>query len=451
MASAKPYLTTDTLVESVKRRISFPFSQQTFMYSDIVAFANEEMTISAVPTMISEHEEFFIFRQTIPLVSNVSKYIMPSRTMGMALRDIKYVDTNGNFFDMTRIAPEDKAFFQQNTGVNQVTSKYYLEGNYIVLSPQVISGPTGSLLVTFFLRPNQLVRDDRACIIEGYKKYLTILDNTLVVAGDTFTLTTDVQTPSPVVIELTAVVGAPSANEFQIGATATITASNFVTALNTALATNGITTVNSTSLLSLITIDYDQISDTFILESANDTLAYTLDNDNIYIQFDQLPTSYTDPDTDVTSSLYSAGGFVDFLQTNPGHQTYNYDVRLLAILSGNIGKFNGAQLQGYLSNSSAPPLQYYPIEIGDYICVQHECIIPQIPPELHSALAERAAGRILMAIGDKEGYAVSQNKLEQMDSKQATLIGTRVEGSVNKVFNRNSLLRMGKLSRTRRV
>ena len=54
-----------------------------------------------------------------------------------------------------------------------------------------------------------------------------------------------------------------------------------------------------------------------------------------------------------------------------------------------------------------------------------------------------------MAIGDREGYAVTAAKIAEMDKKQETLIGSRVESSVPKVFNRNSILRTGK-SRFRR-
>ena len=113
------------------------------------------------------------------------------------------------------------------------------------------------------------------------------------------------------------------------------------------------------------------------------------------------------------------------------------------------GKFYVSQLQEYASNSVGGVMEFYPIKVGDYICLQNECIVPQIPPELHHALAERAASRVLMAIGDKEGYAISANKIQEMDQKQATLIGSRVESSVPKVFNRYSLLRLGK-SRFRR-
>jgi hypothetical protein len=149
-----------------------------------------------------------------------------------------------------------------------------------------------------------------------------------------------------------------------------------------------------------------------------------------------------------SSSLYTDGALVDFLQTNPGHRTYTYDIPITPI-NANVASFPVSNLQTYLNNSSGGTLAFYNIKVGDYICLANECIIPQIPPELHNALAERAASRVLMAIGDIQGYQVSQAKLAEMNKMQETLIGSRIEGSVPKVFNRYSLLRLGK-SRFRR-
>ena len=56
---------------------------------------------------------------------------------------------------------------------------------------------------------------------------------------------------------------------------------------------------------------------------------------------------------------------------------------------------------------------------------------------------------ILSAIGDKEGLAISQAKIAELDKQQATLIGQRVDSSVPKVFNQFSLLRLGKRGRRR--
>lgn len=523
MANVKPYMTTNDLIEFIKLSMAFPIDQSTYSYNDIVKLMNQELQNSAVPSLIEIHEEYFVYKVTVPLITNISIYAIPNRASGMALRDLRYSDNRGNFFDMSRIAPEDKAFFQNNTGVNQVISHYYVEGNNIVLTPQTMTNPTGYLNFFFNLRPNFLVRNDRACTIENFQKDITITDYTAIQPGDTITIVTGVQTINPTVHTLFAVNSSaqtivtsdlstggndtttinttnphniPVGVGFQVaiagvsGASPTVNGSwsavstgastftipiattiggtggtflidgqfkvetsNNQTAinLNTAMLAQGLDT---SVALNVVTMVYDEISDTFQTAQAvtNDVLTsiIDIDIDNIFIKFDQLPPSYTDIDTQVTETLYSDGCLVDFLQTLPGHKTYTYDITLKAILANSVGKFAALDFQTYQNNSSGGTLTYYPILVGDYIALQNECIIPGIPPELHSALAERTCSRLLMAIGDREGYAVSQSKIAQMDKNQTTMIGSRVEGSVNKVFNKNNLLRCGKRTVRRR-
>lgn len=520
MSNAKPYLTTDTLVESIKRRIMMPISQNSLQYSDLVAFLNEEMQMSAVPSVKMEHEEYFVYKQTIELVNGVSRYEIPNRSIGMTLRDLKYSDASGNFYDMTRIAPEDKAFFQQSNGSNQTVSKYYLEGNEIVLTPSVQAGASGTLIAWIFLRPNSLVRNDRAAIIQHYKKDITISTNGNFEVGDEFVINTANNTSAPLetlftainsnvqtlvsidingvitttathgfnvdaytTINLTGITGvSPSLNggsysvralssttfqlieptilvagtggsysipnQFVIGGSATTTAINLSSAINTATI-SGVTTQIVTA--GTINITYTDISNTFEdfkAQGAVNPSAFTIDNVHTYISFNSLNSTYTDPETMQSSDLYTNGCTVDFLQTNPGHRTYTYDIPLTYV-SSVVAKFPSSLLKTYATNSNGGTLTYLNIKIGDYICLSNECIIPQLPPEVHSALAERAASRVLMAIGDMQGYQVSQAKLAEMNKMQETLIGSRVEGSVMKVFNRYSLLRLGK-SRFRR-
>lgn len=448
MANIKPYMTTDDLIDFIKLSMAFPIDQSTFTYNNIVTLMNQELQNSAVPSMMETHEEYFIYKVSVPLVQNISVYAIPNRALGMVLRDLKYSDNQGNFSDMSRIAPEDKAYFQNNTGVNQVTSHYYLEGNNIVLTPQTMTSPTGYLNFFFFLRPNFLVKNDRACTIENFVKTITITNNSSIVVGDNITIVTGVQTPSPTIYTFTATTGSlVNPGDFLIGINASTTATN----LNNAMLSLGL---NTSVVSNAVTMTYDQISTSFqtAAPTTNNVLTGIIDIDvaNIYIEFDQLPPTYIDPDTQVSETLYSNGCLVDFLQTLPGHRTYTYDIKLISILAGNIGKFAASSFQAYQNNSSGGILTYYPVIVGDYIALQNECIIPGIPPELHSALAERTCSRILMAIGDREGYAVSQQKIAQMDKHQTTMIGSRVEGSPTKVFNRNNLLRVGKMSVRRR-
>lgn len=52
----KPYYTSNTLIESVKRRMAFPIAQVTFSNEDILALANEELFLAQVPSIMQFHE-----------------------------------------------------------------------------------------------------------------------------------------------------------------------------------------------------------------------------------------------------------------------------------------------------------------------------------------------------------------------------------------------------------
>lgn len=185
MSQAKSWMTSDDIIASVKRRISFPTAQQTFTNDDILAFANEELLTSQLPSILQYHEEYYVYKVKVPLVSNVSRYAIPDRAIGMRLQDLKWSDQDGNFFDMTRISSTDKGFFQRSTGANQQIHKFYVEGNDVILTPQVVDGPTGALNFFIFIRPNQLVDNTRAAFIKSFMQTITLSG---VSGGDTLYL-----------------------------------------------------------------------------------------------------------------------------------------------------------------------------------------------------------------------------------------------------------------------
>lgn len=406
---AKPWFTSSDLIEAIKRKISFPISQVTFTEDDLLAFANEEMMISQVPSVLSYHEEYFVTTLTVPLLARQNKYPIPERAIGMKLRDIFWSDQSGNLFEMTRINSEDRAFFQQNLGATQAIHKFYLEGNNVVLTPSLIDNPTGSLVFVYFLRPNQLVTNDQAAIINYFTETLTV-DNTNIVAGDTITIEDQI---------FTAVSGSPSANEFQIGGTSIATANNIVTAINT----NGILIANNGSpSTAVISLKYTDLS--FEISTSNSLGLSILETQGI--EFDQIPSRFTD------------GALVDFLQTRPGHKTRAIDIKIpVGAISTNSIEF-------------IPDTVPEDLVIGDYVCLANECIIPQIPSDLHTGLAERTCARILASLGDKQGLDDSNAKIAEIESRQGTLLDNRVEGAPQKITARHSLLRFNKMGVRRR-
>jgi hypothetical protein len=414
-----PWMTSDDLLESVKRKISFPASQSTFTDEDILAFANEELMISQVPSVMSFHEEYFVAKQVIPLTSYTNTYPIPERAIGMKLRGVFWCDsasgpdstattTGGNLFEMTRVSAEDKAFFQSNVGANQSIHKYYLEGNNVVLTPSPTSDPTGSLVLYYFLRPNQLVPSDESAIISTFSKQITIT-NASVVAGDTVTIDGEV---------FTAVSGTASTDEFQIGATATITATNLVTAITN----NGVATASSSS--GVVTLTYNDRN----LETTSSNSTGLAVSSNLGC----VATGTT------LSTVFTNGALVDFLQTKPGHQTKGMSVEIPA------NGISGLTIN-FLDDDVPTDLV-----VGDYICLENQCIIPQIPPDLHNGLAERTASRILAALGDMQGLEASGAKIAEIEKNQGMLLDNRTEGEPRKVLARHSLLRYGKMGVTRR-
>lgn len=411
MAQVKPWMTSNNLIKSVKRRILFPTNQATFNDDEILKFANEELMNSQVPSILQFHEEYFVQKLVVPLESNQSRYPIPNRAIGMKLRDLFHQDSNGNLFEMSQITSEAKAVYQINLGSNMTYQKYYVEGNEIVVVPNVGSAPTGSLVFFIYLRPNQLVKDERAAIIKSFNKKVTI-DNAQIVAGDTFKFNSTT---------FTAVAGAPSSLEFQIGGTSIITASNLMSAINASGVTSATTDTPPTST---IVINYTNLKTTTM--STNNPAAIQITTQQ-GVEFNSLESSYFNPFTQITEDLFLSGSVIDILQTNPGHRTYNYDITIQNI-DGNSAYFNPSDIS-------------LETKVGDYICLQHECIIPQIPPDLHNLLAERTSSRILSAIGDRDGLQVSAAKIAEMEKNQGSLIDNRVDGSIQKISARHSILR----------
>lgn len=503
--ATNPWMTSNDLIASVKRKISFPISQNTFTESDILAFANEEMFISQVPSVLQFHEEYFVTFKTVPLQTNLSKYPIPDRATGMKLRDLFWMDQNGNLFEMTRIDEHDKAFFQLNIGSNQAIHKFYIEGNNVVLTPSVVTGPTGSLVFVFFLRPNQLVKNGRSATIECFNQTIKINNSlispldTVVINSTYFTavstlggsitaidfLSTNATQITSVGHQLTTgqtivISGSDSSpnvngtwvvtvldddtftipvqiattgtgttgtftcsNQFQIAATDALTAANLATAINTV----GNVIITATADSDIVTLCFSDIHST--ITAANET-AFVIPTTTIGIQFEDLATTYTDSETNETEDLFQEGTLIDFLQTKPGHQTYVYDVLIPTNgISGNTILFNQSQLYvptGTVNNSATTPgtsINYTlaSIKVGDYICLANEAIIPQIPPDLHNGLAERTAARILAAIGDREGLAAAQQKIAEIEQRQGNLLDNRSEGTPQKITGRHSLLR----------
>lgn len=171
-STVKAGLTTSSLLKSIKRRAMVPDNQNTFTDQDFIDLMNEEMMIGLVPSVLLTKEEYFIFKQIVPLSSNKSNYPIPERALANKLREICFRDnsskTTGNEYEMTQIAIDDRYTGLSNgTGSSDFTGfrRFYVMGSDVVLHPSVGPSPYGALAFYFYLRPNTIVKDSTVAVV----------------------------------------------------------------------------------------------------------------------------------------------------------------------------------------------------------------------------------------------------------------------------------------------
>lgn len=302
--------TSSVLIESVKRRANIPLNQVTFKDADILAFANEEMSLGLVPSIMRVHEDYMLYSEETPLIAAKTNYAIPHRAIGNKLRDVKYKDTNGNLYEMTRVPVDNEEMYSGSASTSSIHA-FTVKNNEIYLLPYITGAVTGSLVFYYYIRPNEMVDEDRCAII---------------------------------------------------------------TSINT---TTGEITIDDMPEDFSLSLNYDLIS---------------------------AKSPYNHLSIELTATSINS--------------------------TTNVIQFDPADLP-------------YGLSVGDYVNIEQECIVPQVPYDLHVVLAHRVANRCLEAQGDTEGLANASKKLAEMEFNLNTLVDNRVEGSPQKVIAKYSPLRMG--------
>lgn len=312
------FFTSNSLIADVKRRSHVPESQVTFQTEDFLAFANDEMRIGMVPSMLQFHEEYFVYEVRVPLVVGQTEYPVPPRALGGRIRSIFFMDNIGNYKEMARINPDDIVYYQRRSMINY-PHVFYMRNNSIVPVPEVSTSSNGVFIFHIFMRPNEIVTEDRVGIIT----------NVNALTGE--------------------------------------------------------------------------------------------------VTFSKLP------------SILTVGSLCDMIEVEGGHRLKGIEKEVLAIdTSTKTLTFAVADIPADL-------------KVGDHVALMGETIIPMIPDELHSILAQRVVCRCLEAQGDQAGLAAANTKLQEMEVRMGNLIDNRIEGAPQKVMNLRGPLRSAKIRRRRNM
>lgn len=152
--------TTTELINSIKRRITVPTSQNFFLPDNIVAYANDEMHSTVVPAITSVQEEYFVTHSDVVVDPTVDEYRIPSRAVGGMLRDIVMIDANGNELAVERLQPEivkDEGFLG-----NLRLTGIVVRDDKVKLVPNASNYNGRTIRFKFIRRPNNLVVTSKA-------------------------------------------------------------------------------------------------------------------------------------------------------------------------------------------------------------------------------------------------------------------------------------------------
>jgi hypothetical protein len=166
----KTGMTVSELLKSIKSRMMLPEANSTFSDDDLIAFANEEILIGLVPSILQMKDDYLTAKAIVPINSPQVKYSLPERSLGNKLRDMSYSSDGINEYEMTQINSDEKY-----SGIGMTTNtgymrQFYMQGDSIVLYPDINSTVAGFLYFYYYMRPNSLVKDAAVAVISGINR-----------------------------------------------------------------------------------------------------------------------------------------------------------------------------------------------------------------------------------------------------------------------------------------
>jgi hypothetical protein len=406
--SSRGYLTTSTLIEQVKIESMMPSSQAALSDDDLLRMANQEIRVGMLPTIMQFHEEFGVYTDApYPIIANQSAYQVPYRAVGGKVRTVFYLDESNNFCRLTRVDPPQIPYFQQSSVQNNYVT-FFMEGDFVVLLPGVNSNPTGSLVMSYYMRPNELVDESRVATIKSVSN------------------TNSQGTITGISVAAAAVITSQDPHGLTSGNIVLINQTNSTPAIS---GFYPVTVLSSTTFSVPVTTTGSGTTGEWIYNNTT----YSVD------QIPQNVTPFTQNGATVTG--FSTSALLDVLRRNPGHHTFAYDVNPLAV--DTVNKTITFYTPDIVTFSFSPNVIPAPVP-GDYIAFAGEAIIPQIPSDLHDVLSQRVVCRVLQSLGDAQGYQIAKDKLDEMNKLMGNLIDNRTESQNKKIVNLSGTLRAAK-------
>lgn len=164
-----------------------PTSSITFTDTELLAMADEEIKTVITPMIMALKEDYFVDYTDITVAANTQRYDIPHRSIGLKIREVHYIESNGTVKNLPR---RDVNQYLSTTATG-VPEAFSLEANQIVLWP-IPASPIGSIRVYLYLRPNSLVETSSSLYIDDFNASTGIIFVPSIPSGWTSSLLYDV-------------------------------------------------------------------------------------------------------------------------------------------------------------------------------------------------------------------------------------------------------------------
>lgn len=155
-------MNTTEFIRQVKLNSFVPIDQRTLTDADILSFADRELELNVIPSLLEFREEYLVSEILVPMTTDKISYSIPYRAINQRLRNVFYVDSDKSqgLREMTRIGYDQRTDF--TAGISGGTPyRFFIRGSEVVLGDGTSQNFTGSLLFSYYLKPGRLVLSER--------------------------------------------------------------------------------------------------------------------------------------------------------------------------------------------------------------------------------------------------------------------------------------------------
>lgn len=136
------------LIDSVKNNAHLPETASSGSAdADILRFLNEQLKMRLLPALLAVREEYVIVSERITLAASTTRYRIPKRAAGNRLRGVFYVSSTGVRQKLPKINRDNIDRYGSTS--QTIPRAYYLEGNHMVMVPDLNATPEGYLEVSY--------------------------------------------------------------------------------------------------------------------------------------------------------------------------------------------------------------------------------------------------------------------------------------------------------------